>query len=338
MMKHSVLAGLIGGIITLAAVLIGREFFGLVAAPLAGLLAGRLVHEIASMQAHDFDRPRFEGARLGLVVGVVFLAGQFMYAVIHQAPGHGDSTSLFMAGVLPLGLCDLTLATTAALWAGRDLTRHRPPAVGGGSRLVESAGKGEEAVPHPPGWGKRHAPVHHRWFSKGSVQPFEWYFRGESTVKVKSVRDICDWLRRCEYVLDHELFFVEDHWQHPITFEQLRKGDCEDHALWAWRKLVELGYHAELVVGMFREYHAWVVFERDGRRFLLESTHKSKKMLFPLDDVHEVYQPEFAVDGQLKTYEYGNSPGMNSTGATRFTDLAAGKHGAIIHGTRMAAK
>src|SRR5690348_3236184 len=46
----------------------------------------------------------------------------------------------------------------------------------------------------------------------------------------------------CEYVRDpvHE----RDFWQHPKTFEQLRKGDCEDHALWAWRKLTELGISA----------------------------------------------------------------------------------------------
>jgi len=70
--------------------------------------------------------------------------------------------------------------------------------------------------------------------------------RGQSTVCVNDIAAICEWLADCEYVRDpvHE----RDFWQHPKTFEQLRKGDCEDHALWAWRKLTELGIPAEFYV------------------------------------------------------------------------------------------
>lgn len=76
-------------------------------------------------------------------------------------------------------------------------------------------------------------------------------------------------------------FHEADFWQHPRTFEHLRKGDCEDHALWAWRKLVEMGYRADLYVGEWPPdddsdgHHAWVVFERDDQRFVLEAIHKS---------------------------------------------------------------
>jgi len=80
-------------------------------------------------------------------------------------------------------------------------------------------------------------------FGAGSHHDFRWYFEGQSTVSVKDMAAICEWLADCEYVRDpvHE----RDFWQHPKTFEQLRKGDCEDHALWAWRKLTELGISAD---------------------------------------------------------------------------------------------
>jgi hypothetical protein len=45
------------------------------------------------------------------------------------------------------------------------------------------------------------------------------------------------------------LFGEADFWQHPSTFERLRTGDCEDFAVWAWRKLIELGYDVDLVAG-----------------------------------------------------------------------------------------
>jgi predicted transglutaminase-like cysteine proteinase len=33
--------------------------------------------------------------------------------------------------------------------------------------------------------------------------------------------------------------------EHPGAFERRRRGDCEDFALWAWRKLAEVGVDAE---------------------------------------------------------------------------------------------
>src|SRR5690348_9858416 len=104
----------------------------------------------------------------------------------------------------------------------------------------------------------------------------------------------------CEYVRDpvHE----RDYWQHPKTFEQLRKGDCEDHALWAWRKLTELGLPAEFYVGRWRTgkeaqpgFHAWVVFQDGGIQYLLEATGSSRETIVRrLDDVRGDYFPHFA--------------------------------------------
>lgn len=144
-------------------------------------------------------------------------------------------------------------------------------------------------------------------FGLGSRKPFSWYFEGQSTVAVSDVGSICDWLAGCQYVHDSELFREPDYWQHPLTFEQLRKGDCEDYALWAWRKIVELGFPADLYVGQWRHdgrglgFHAWVVFEEDGRRFLLEPVIKdSKRAVRPLDEVRANYVPHYSVDVNFK--------------------------------------
>jgi hypothetical protein len=111
---------------------------------------------------------------------------------------------------------------------------------------------------------------------------------------------------------DDELFNETDFWQHPRTFEHLRKGDCEDHALWAWRKLIELGYPAEFFVGQWSAggddphgCHAWVVFERDGERYLLEAVDKDRgSMIRPVRDVRAEYSPHFSVDAQLTMHSY----------------------------------
>lgn len=162
----------------------------------------------------------------------------------------------------------------------------------------------------------RHVPVDDPWehvtsllitpqiFGPGSFRIFPWYFEGQSTVQVRTLDDVCHWLAECQYLSDHQLFNEADFWQHPRTFENLRKGDCEDHALWAWRKLVELGHRAELFVGQWFEgggeehdRHAWVVFEQNGQRFLLEAVSKDETaMIRSLPDVCSEYAPHFSVD------------------------------------------
>ena len=84
-------------------------------------------------------------------------------------------------------------------------------------------------------------------FGPGSRQPFADYFAGESCVHVRSIDDIVAFLQTCEYVSDIELFHKPDFWQHPRDFEKLRRGDCADFALWAWRKLAELGIAHEVI-------------------------------------------------------------------------------------------
>lgn len=165
-------------------------------------------------------------------------------------------------------------------------------------------------------WHKRESQVPRYTFGKGAIKEFTWYFQGKSQVKVSSLREICKWLSRCKYLSDMELFVEEDFWQHPVTFEHLKKGDCEDHALWAWRKLTELKIPSEFVCGRWLEKkngcvtetgHAWVNFYWEQKKLwhVLECTEKNQnRMILPFQKAAEYYFPEVSIDGKLSTYRY----------------------------------
>lgn len=154
-------------------------------------------------------------------------------------------------------------------------------------------------------------------YGPGSRHDFTWYFEGESGVNTGTLEEIQDWLLACEYVHDPDLFHEKDFWQHPRTFEKLRQGDCEDHALWAWRKLVELGIDAEFVCGRVSwpegegksdSYHAWVVFRHDADTFVLEATCKSReKMIRPLAEVRHNYRPSLGVDSKRERFAFSGA-------------------------------
>jgi hypothetical protein len=150
-------------------------------------------------------------------------------------------------------------------------------------------------------------------FGPGSRQPFAEYFEGDSCVRVGSIDDIVAWLHTCEYVSDLELFRERDFWQHPAVFENRRRGDCEDFALWAWRKLAELGIDAEFCVGRvicddrpeIDRQHAWVVYRVNGTAFLFEPAARTpSSMIRPLADAMSEYVPHFAVDHRFDTYAF----------------------------------
>jgi hypothetical protein len=147
-------------------------------------------------------------------------------------------------------------------------------------------------------------------FGPGSLQPFAEYFKGESRVRVESIDDMVAWLQTCEYVTDQELFHERDFWQHPGHFETLRRGDCEDFALWTWRKLAELGIDAEFCVGRvicndrpeIDRQHAWVVCRVNGTAFLFEPAARTRsRMIRPLADAMGEYVPYFAVNHRFET-------------------------------------
>jgi hypothetical protein len=149
-----------------------------------------------------------------------------------------------------------------------------------------------------------------RAFGPGSRQPFAEYFEGETSVPVRSIDDIVAWLQTCEYVSDFTLFHEQDVWQHPGAFERLRRGDCEDFALWTWRKLAEIGIDAEFCVGRvicdqqpeIDRQHAWVVYCVDGTQFLFEPAARTpSRMIRPLADAMGEYVPHFAVNHRFDT-------------------------------------
>jgi hypothetical protein len=147
-------------------------------------------------------------------------------------------------------------------------------------------------------------------FGPGSRCQFGHYFEGRSAVPVATIDDIVDWLNSCEYVSDAEEFNDRDVWQEPCAFESRRRGDCEDFALWAWRKLGELSIHAEFFVGRVicegnpaaSGQHAWVVYRVHRRAFLFEPAARDRqRMIRPLEEAQDCYVPHFAIDTSLVT-------------------------------------
>jgi len=113
-------------------------------------------------------------------------------------------------------------------------------------------------------------------------------------------------LAGCTYVSDEEQFGEKDYWQPPEQFEESRKGDCEDFALWAWRQLLHMNYDARFVTGISGQYragHAWVTFEKNGKYFLLEALSWPVGLKLPRLSIFR-YKPKFSVswDGEKISY------------------------------------
>jgi hypothetical protein len=167
-------------------------------------------------------------------------------------------------------------------------------------------------------WERVAVTVPAKAFGPGSQRHFSHYLEGESAVRVRSIEEMVEWLLKCQYVTDADLFRERDLWQHPSAFEALRCGDCEDFALWAWRKLAEVGIDAEFFVGRVRwkddphkdepfldRQHAWVVYRLDGAEFVFEPAARERMhMIRPLADVRDEYVPHFAVDRHLRTFAF----------------------------------
>lgn len=163
-------------------------------------------------------------------------------------------------------------------------------------------------------WEYVHKHVPLRFFGIGCKKDFAVYFDRPSSVQVRELSDVLDWLLSCSYVSDSVSRGTLDHWQHPVDFEASKAGDCEDHALWAWRKLVELGYKAEFVAGKRvrqgnASSHAWVIWRHEGCLYLLEATAKQKdRAIKTQGEALTEYVPFVAVDEQLKRKVYMGFP------------------------------
>lgn len=154
-------------------------------------------------------------------------------------------------------------------------------------------------------------PLH--YYGSGVQYDFPAYLADPSTVSVHSLAEIQEWLLGCHYQTDTEQF-GRDHWQHASEFESSRVGDCDDHALWAWRKLIELGVDATLVVGWCLPItrplsrHVWVTFRDESGEYLFETATSSREeMLRPLDEARAYYRPEYGVDRHGRRFTYAGA-------------------------------
>ncbi len=142
-------------------------------------------------------------------------------------------------------------------------------------------------------------------FGLASEREFHRYLEGPTRVPASTIEEMCEWLRGCEAVDDLTLFHEPDFWQHPVTFEHLRKGDCEDHALWAWRHLHRLRIPGMFVAGLWNGIaHTWVLFRHNNHDHLFETTCKHGDMVHPLPRVRALYTPALGVDFTCRTYVF----------------------------------
>ncbi len=165
-------------------------------------------------------------------------------------------------------------------------------------------------VPINDPWKRVRVRVAPERYGSGVRHDFTWFLEGDTSSTAGSVREVLEFLESCEYASDQELFAEPDYWQHPRTFESLKRGDCEDFALWAWRRLIEIGFEAELIVGWSLSNddpcrHAWLVFQHDGREVLCEPTRGVRAdAIVPLNDVRTQYVPEFGVDRRGERFAF----------------------------------
>jgi hypothetical protein len=148
-------------------------------------------------------------------------------------------------------------------------------------------------------------------FGPGSTREFRDYLEGESTVVVAAIADVVDFVARCRYATDRDLHGEVDAWLHPATLELVRCGDCEDFALWAWRKLVGLGYDARFVVGLRHrgdgtaERHAWVTFHDGGSDYVFDAVERGhERVVRPVTELGGEYEPQVGVDRHGTRYAY----------------------------------
>ena len=161
-------------------------------------------------------------------------------------------------------------------------------------------------------WKKFSCRVPLHVYGAGSRRCFSWYLDGQMDTGHMGINEMKGWLADCQYISDCELFEERDVWQHPMVFDRMRKGDCEDFSLWTWRKLIEKGIHTEFCAGWSihpgEEYrgHTWVLFEEENQIFLFDPVSRDvDRMVRPLAEISHWYVPQVSVDGGLRQYVYG---------------------------------
>ncbi len=132
-----------------------------------------------------------------------------------------------------------------------------------------------------------------------------WFFQRKLAFNGCSLRDVSAFLATCKGVTDLDQFGQREWWIHPADFEKSKKGDCEDHALFAWRVLHEMGRDVRLMLGRARKSgHAWVQLYEEECSFILETT--AKQDTYP--ELESGYTPEHSfqrtADGRFIMYSH----------------------------------
>ena len=149
-------------------------------------------------------------------------------------------------------------------------------------------------------------PSRHRHKIFHPTFPMGLFVKSELNKECHSIKEIRDFLRECRYVSDEDQFGCKDYWMPPDEFEEKKKGDCEDFALWTWRQLMDLGYSCRFVVGYAGKYgegHAWLTAEKGNKRYIIEPlASEIAKKLPRLSFVR--YIPEVSVEWDGKKIHY----------------------------------
>lgn len=150
-----------------------------------------------------------------------------------------------------------------------------------------------------------------RAFGPGAALEFAEYLTGDSSVTTTSPHAVARWLQNCRYASDPDLLGEMDAWLHPLSLELVRSGDCEDFALWGWRKLVELRLDAHFVVGLRHhsdgasKRHAWVIYRDGPEHFLFDGVEPAHdRIIRPLDAVRKEYEPQVGVTPVAARYVF----------------------------------
>jgi Bacterial transglutaminase-like cysteine proteinase BTLCP len=143
--------------------------------------------------------------------------------------------------------------------------------------------------------------------------PFGRYLDRPLSYHASNLDDIRRFLMSCKAASDEETFGKKEYWLPPDEFEKLKKGDCDEFALWTWRQLLHLGYPARFVAGRYGRYrggHAWATFERDGKHYIADPNFRWIKRSLPRLTAlrfHPIYSVEW--DGKkVRFYSHRDLP------------------------------
>ena len=132
------------------------------------------------------------------------------------------------------------------------------------------------------------------------------YLSQPLSVACTTISEIRAFLLQCRYVSDQEQFNKPDYWMPPEEFEQRKKGDCDDFALWTWRQLMAMGCQCRFVIGRASRYgegHAWVTLKEHETSFLVEPLMARLGDKLPrLSTVR--YEPRISVEWDGKQIHY----------------------------------